>query len=482
MNNLHSLLRKRQGEAVPEVDAALSTMNLADTTFILLCTFLVFIITPGIGMFYGGMLRRKNILTILFQTYAITAVITIQWYLMGYSLATSPTGGVFYGNFRYGALQNMNEEPMLQGDGTIPEMLYWAFSCFFPVCTVQIFVGAIAERGRLLPSLVVGFIWVTIVYCPLAYWSWGGDGWLAELGSLDFAGGGPVHIASGVAALSYSLFIGKRKDLVDIDGKKKLPKFRPKDPFMVFLGATLIWFGWLAFNSGTLIAVNVRTAYILTNTHLAACVGVTVWITLDRVLTGRFSIVGACEGAIAGLVAITPSCGYVEPWAAFICAAITAAVCRLSHNFNNWVGIDDTIEAFNLHGLGGIVGGILLAFFASPRVSSLDGSDPIDGGWVAHHWIQLGYQLADICSVTAWSFVLTYVICFCVNFIPGLHLRVSPEEEEAGMDLLEIHEIGGVYDEEPGFPQIYGQDSGTGTAVGGSIANSATGVDSAQKV
>ena len=461
MSSLHHMaanLLKRQGQAASLEDLT-ATMNGSDTTFILLCTFCVFIITPGIGMFYGGMLRGKNILTILFQTYLVTAVISIQWYLFGYSLATSPTGGVFYGNFRHAALQNLDQH-MLHEEGTIPEVLYWAFSAFFPVCTVQIFVGAIAERGRLLPSIVVGFVWVTIVYCPLAYWAWGGNGWLINLGSLDFAGGGPVHIASGVASLSYSLFIGKRKDLIDHDGsKKRLPKFRPQDPFMVFLGATLIWFGWLAFNSGTLIAVNVRTAYILTNTHLAACVGVCVWVTLDRVLTGRFSIVGACEGAIAGLVAITPSCGYVEPWAAIICAAVTASVCRLSHNFNNLVGIDDTIEAFNLHGLGGIVGGIMLAFFASPRISSLDGSDPIAGGWVAHHWVQLGYQLADICSMVLWSFCITYAICFVVNYIPGLHLRVTQEEEEAGMDLLEIHEIGGKYDEEPSPSTIFGHSS-----------------------
>lgn len=452
-------LFKRQGEALTTLEQSTATMNYSDSTFILICTFLVFIITPGIGMFYGGMLRRKNILTILFQTYLCTATITLQWYLFGYSLATSTTGGVFYGNFRLAALQNMTEEPMLQGDGTIPEMLYWCFSVFFPICTCQIFIGAIAERGRLLPSMVVAFIWATIVYCPLAYWSWGGGGWLAELGSLDFAGGGPVHIASGVASLSYSLFIGKRKDLVPHPAKnrKRLPKFRPRDPFMVFLGATLIYFGWLAFNSGTLIAVNVRTAYILGNTHIAASAGILTWCTIDRVLTGRFSIVGACEGAIAGLVAITPSCGYVEPWAAIVCSVVTAAICRLSHNFNDWVGIDDTIEAFNLHGLGGMVGSIMLAFFASPHISSLDGSEPIDGGWVAHHWVQLGYQLADICANSAWSFVVTYLICFCVNYIPGLHLRLSAEEEEKGTDLIEIHEIGGEWDEEPelGMESMY---------------------------
>lgn len=430
-----------------------ATINYVDTCFILVCTFGVFLITPGIGMFYGGMLRRKNILAILFQSYAITALITIQWYLFGYSLATSPTGGSFYGNFRLGALQNFNGQ-MLSGSGTIPEILYFIFSAFFPVCTIQIFVGAIAERGRLLPSLVVGFIWTTVVYCPLAYWVWNKNGWLANMGSLDFAGGGPVHIASGVASLSYSLFIGKRSNAP----KRGAAKYRPQNPTMVFIGATLIWFGWFAFNCGTGLAVNLRTAYILTNTHLAASSGCATWIVLDLIFTGRFSISGACEGAIAGLVAITPSCAYVAPWAGFVSGMITAAVCRLSHKVTHYLDIDDTIEAFNLHGIGGIVGGILLGFFASPRIAALDGATEISGGWVAHHWIQLGYQLADICTISLWSFVITYIICFGVNYIPGLHLRLKPEEEQAGCDIMEIYEIGGAYDEEPeSSATIFGQ-------------------------
>lgn len=446
----------------------IATINYVDTCFILLCTFGVFIITPGIGMFYGGMLRRKNILAILFQSYAITAVISIQWYLIGYSLAVSPTGGSFYGNFRLGALQNFDGQ-MLTGSGTIPEILYFIFSAFFPVCTVQIFVGAIAERGRLLPSLVVGFIWTTVVYCPIAYWVWSGNGWLNKLGSLDFAGGGPVHIASGIASLSYSLFIGKRSN----SPKKGNAKYRPQNPSTVFIGATLIWFGWFAFNSGTGLAVNLRTAYIVANTHIAACSACATWIALDRIFTGRFSITGACEGAIAGLVAITPSCAYVAPWAAFVSGAITAAVCRLSHKVTHYLNVDDTIEAFNLHAIGGIVGGILLGFFASPRVAALDGATEIDGGWVAHHWIQLGHQLADICAISLWSFVLTYIICFCVNYIPGLHLRLTPEEELAGCDMMEIYEVGGAYDEEPETSApIFGQ----------SFAGNASPADLSEKV
>lgn len=440
----------------------IATINYVDTCFILLCTFGVFIITPGIGMFYGGMLRRKNVLSILFQSYIITAIITIQWYLYGYSLAVSPTGGSFIGNFRLGALQHFNGQ-MFGGAGTIPEMLYFAFSAFFPICTVQIFVGAIAERGRLLPSIVIGVIWTTIVYCPMAYWVWSANGWLYNLGSLDFAGGGPVHIASGVASLAYSLFIGKRKHSPEKGG----PKYRPKDPFMVFVGATLIWFGWFSFNSGTGLAVNLRTTYIVANTHIAACAACATWVALDRIMLGRFSVTGACEGVIAGLVAITPACAYVAPWAAFVSAVVTSAVCRLSHKLTNHLNVDDTIEAFNLHGVGGIVGGIMLGFFASPNVAALDGVTVIEGGWIVHNYRQLGLQLADICSISLWSFVLTYLICFGVNYIPGLQLRIADNEEDAGLDILEIHEAGGAYDLEPEASVLYGQTGPNSTAISG---------------
>lgn len=437
----------------------MAQMNYVDTCFVLICTFCVFIITPGIGMFYGGMLRRKNIVSILFQSYIITAIISIQWYLFGYSLAVA-TGGKILGTFRLGALQGFNGR-MFGGTGTIPEMLYFCFSLFFPICTVQIFVGAIAERGRLLPSIVIGFIWTTVVYCPQAYWVWNANGWLYTLGALDFAGGGPVHISSGMASLAYSLYIGKRADCP----AKGNVKFRPKDPILVMIGATLIWFGWFAFNSGTGLAVNMRTAYIVANTQIAASVGCATWVMLDKLLTGRFSICGACEGVIAGLVCITPSCAYISPWAAFISAAITAAVCRLSTGLTHYLNIDDTIEAFNLHGVGGIVGAILLGLFASPNVAGLDDVTVIDGGWVAHNYRQLGLQLAGAVSIAAWSFSFTYIICFLVNYIPGLRLRVTNEEEAAGMDMLEIFEIGGAFDEESEMPAYYGQAVAESTAI-----------------
>lgn len=443
------VLVKRQAS---DLENATASINFSDTTFVLICTFGVFLISPGISMFYGGMLRKKNILAILFQSYAVTAVVTIQWYLFGYSLALSSSSSKLLGNLKLGALQNFNGN-MLGGEGTIPEILYFTFSGFFPICTVQIFIGAIAERGRLLPSIIIAFVWTTVVYCPFAYWVWNSNGWLYQFGSLDYAGGGPVHIASGVASLSYSLFIGKRSN----SPKRGNLRYRPHDTFMTFLGATFVWFGWFAFNTGTGISVNIRTAYVLANTHLSSCAAALTWLVLDRLMIGRFSVTGACEGAIAGLVAVTPSCGYVAPWAAVVSAIITATVCRMCHRLTHYMNIDDTIEAFNLHGVGGIMGGLLLGFFASPRIAGLDGVTEIQGGWVAHHWRQLGLQLTDICCICTWSFVFTYIICFIVNYIPGCHLRLTADEEASGCDINEIYEIGGVYDEEQKVEmQIFG--------------------------
>ena len=215
-----------------------STFSTSDMGYVLFCTVGVMILTPAIGMFYGGTLKRKNIIQILFQSYMVTALITVQWFLFGYSLAVSPSASHVLGNFSWGALTHIGVGPYVEG-GTIPSIIYFTFSAFFPIATVQIFVGAIAERSRLLPSLVVGFIWCTVVYCPLAYSTWCAKGFLYNLGALDFAGGGPVHIASGGASLAYSFFIGKRKDWLDPKTKKE---YEPQNTVITFIGVSIIWF------------------------------------------------------------------------------------------------------------------------------------------------------------------------------------------------------------------------------------------------
>ncbi len=329
------LIRKAQIEERGfDITTQTKDMVGADMAYVLLSAVMIFIITPGIGLFYAGKVRRKSAIQLLFQSYMVTCIVTVQWYLIGYSLAcTQHSSSPLMGTLSMGAIGNIEAGPLSEG-GTVASLAYWVFSCFFPVATVQIFVGAIAERGKILPSMIMAFAWTTICYCPYAYWTWAPNGWLYDFGALDFAGGGPVHVASGVASLTYSFFLGRRKEW-----KKggKMPQYKGHSPVTTFIGVSFIWMTWLCFNSGTLLAVNARTALIMTNTQLAAAFACLTFTVIDKLITGRWSLYAACDGAIAGLVAITPSCGFVAPWGAVCSAIVTAAVCRLTYGFNEWV-------------------------------------------------------------------------------------------------------------------------------------------------
>lgn len=440
----HTLLSKRD-----TLEEQTSTLVPVDMAYILFCSFGVFLITPAIGLFYGGTLKRKNMVQILFQTYMVTSVIVIVWYLIGYSLAVSPTStSKLLGDFNNAALYDDQAKPLIEG-GNLPSVVNFCFNVFFPVATVQIFLGSIGERGRFLPSIVVGAVWVIVCYCPLAYWVWGLNGWLYNLGALDFAGGGPVHIASGVASLCYSWYLGPRGQRGKRTGT--IPEFRGHSSVSTFIGVTLIWAAWFCFNSGTLLSVNVRTGYIFLNTILASSFACLTYATVDRLITGKYSLQAACEGTIVGLVNITPSCGFYWPWAAAVTSIINAAACRLIGRFNFWTGIDDYSVSGVVHGFGGIIGGTLTGIFATKTVAGYDGITAIDGGWINGNYRQLGLQIASWTSIVAWTTVFTLIILFVVDKIPGLHLRASEEGEDMGMDLYEmaetVDEFGNDYEE-----------------------------------
>ncbi|OWB58332.1 hypothetical protein B5S28_g4353 [[Candida] boidinii] len=434
MSSVFDTFHRRDLSTLAEDTASYSQ---ADMAWVLVCSVFVMILTPaGIGLFYGGALKRKNVVQILFQSYMVTAAVTVWWYLFGYSLAVSPSSSKVMGNFSFGALQNIDALPFTD---TIPQILYFVFSIFFPVATIQIFLGAVAERGRVLPSIIVGLIWGTVCYCPFAYSTWSANGWLYQLGDLDFAGGGPVHIASGVSSLAYSLFLGPRKEWKD---PRTNQDYRPSNPGLVFLGVTIIWGTWLCFNSGTMLSVSVRTCYIMANTQIAASSAALTFAIVDYFISGtkKWSVIKACEGAIVGLVNITPSCGYISPYYALITSVFDAIICRLLYDCAEWMGIDDTTHSFVVHGVGGIIGSICTGVFASPYIAGLDGATVIDGGWIFHNWVQMGYQFAAFTVITVWSFVGTYAICFIVDKIPGLKLRASEEAEIMGMDLYELQD------------------------------------------
>ncbi|POS75167.1 hypothetical protein DHEL01_v206430 [Diaporthe helianthi] len=398
-------------------------------TYLIFCAFIVWLIIPGIGLLYGGLAHRKSALALLFQSLMVAAVTTFQWMFWGFSLAYSRTAGPFIGDLANFGLRNVVAAPSI-GNPTIPDIAFCLYQLLFCACTVQIVVGGAFERGRIIPSLVFGFFWATIVYCPIACWTWNPNGWLYKLPSLDFAGGGPVHIASGWAALAYALALGKRKTHADDKSHGK-----PHNTTLVFIGTVFIWFGWFGFNGGSALNASIRAMYAAFNTNTAASTGAIGWVTVDYIRhKRRFSVVGACEGAIAGLVGITPAAGYVSVWLAAVIGFLTAVICALMSDVNVWLRIDEGMDVFKLHGIGGMCGSFFTGIFATSSVSALDGATLAPGG-IDGNGIQVGKQFAEICAISAYSFVVSFALLMIMKYIPGLHLRVSDEAEERGLDL-----------------------------------------------
>ncbi|KAG9242856.1 methylammonium permease 3 [Calycina marina] len=395
--------------------------------YIILCGFIVWLIIPGIGLLYGGLARRKSAVALLFQSFMVLAVTTFQWMFWGYSLAYSRSAGPFIGDLANIGLKNVMAAPS-PGSAFLPEIVFCLYQLLFCACTVQIVIGGSFERGRIIPSLIFGFCWATVVYCPIACWTWNANGWLYNLPSLDFAGGGPVHQASGWSALAYAFVLGKRKKHDD------KTRHRPHNTTLVFLGTCFIWFGWFGFNGGSALNATVRAMLAAFNTNTAACTGMIGWVMVDYIKYRKFSVIGACEGAIAGLVGITPAAGYVSVWLAAVIGFLTAVACALCQNLNEWLHIDDGMEVFKLHGVGGIVGSFLTGIFATSSISMLDGSTAAPGG-IDGNGIQVAKQLAEITSIAVYSFLVSTILLYIINFIPGLHLRISDEAEEHGLDL-----------------------------------------------
>ena len=284
------------------------------------------------------------------------------------------------------------------------------------------------------------FIWSTVVYDPIACWHWNPAGWAYKLGGLDFAGGTPVHISSGSAALAYSYVLGKRTG----HGTQAL-NFRPHNVTHIVIGTVFLWVGWFGFNAGSALSANLRAVMAAVVTNLAACVGGVTWCLVDYRLERKWSTVGFCSGVVAGLVAITPGSGFVPPWAAVVFGIVAGVGCNFATQLKYWIGADDALDIFAVHGIGGLLGNIMTGFFAADYIAHLDGYTVIPGGWLNGHYVQMGYQLADSMAGMGWSFVLSFIILFGLKaigkVIPALRLRASPEEELAGIDDVEIGEF-----------------------------------------
>ncbi|KAI9321516.1 ammonium transporter AmtB-like domain-containing protein [Dichotomocladium elegans] len=412
--------------------------NAGDIGFILISMAFVWLMIPGIGYFYSGMAQSKNALSLIMCCLLSLVVVTVQWFIWGFSLTFSKTStSPFLGNMENAFLRNTLGDASI-GSAKLPDIVFAIYQCMFAALTPALAIGSAAERGRILPMIIFIFIWATVVYDPIAYWTWNPNGWSFKLGGLDFAGGTPVHISSGFASLAYAIILGKRRGHGSISNANQ---FKPHNMSNVVLGTAFLWFGWFGFNGGSALAANMRAGMACVVTNLAAATGAITWMAMDYRIQRKFSALGFCSGAVAGLVAITPASGFVGPAPSVAIGFIGAVFCNLAVRLKHYLNYDDAADVFAVHGVGGYVGSVLTGLFAESYIAGLDGATVINGGWMDHNWVQLGHQLADCTAGAAWSFCLTYIILFVMDRIPGLSLRVDPEVELQGLDAAEIGEV-----------------------------------------
>ncbi|EJT99169.1 ammonium transporter [Dacryopinax primogenitus] len=409
--------------------------NPGDLAWIIAATALVWIMIPGVGYFYSGLLRRKNALSMIYLSMMTLAVVSFQWFFWGYSLAFSETAGPYIGDLRHFGLMKVLDQPSV-GSSKIPAILFCVYQLMFAAITPILAIGAVAERSRLGPLIVFVFVWATIVYDPIACWTWNPNGWVFQLGGLDFAGGTPVHISSGTAGLAISIYLGKRRGY----GTERLA-YKPHNTTYVVLGTVFLWFGWFGFNGGSALAANLRAIQACIVTNLAASVAGLTWMCLDWRLERKWSAVGFCSGAIAGLVAITPASGFVGSPAAVLYGVLAGIGCNFATKLKFIFKYDDALDIYASHAIGGVIGNLLTGLFAQASVANFDGITIIPGGWLDHNYRQLGIQLADSVSGMAYSFVMTTIILWIMHFIPGLCLRTTEEAEIIGIDDAEMGEF-----------------------------------------
>lgn len=398
-------------------------MEAADIVFIIICTALVMLMTPGLALFYGGMVNRRNVLNTTMHSYTAVILISIQWVLIGYSLAFGQDHGSVIGGLNFLGLHGVGAEANADYAATIPQSLFMAFQLMFAIITPALISGAYAERMKYNVFIIFMLLWATLVYDPLAHWVWGAGGWLKKLGALDFAGGNVVHISSGVSGLVGALMLGRRKHRAD-EGPHHLP--------MTILGVGLLWFGWFGFNAGSALGVAgdggavAVNAFITTNTSAAAAaIG---WVIAERIMTGKIKVLGAVSGAVVGLVSITPGAGFVTPMAAIVIGLLGGLICFFAVSvLKVKLGYDDALDAFGCHGIGGIWGGIATGLFASKAVNPL-GNDGLFYGNAS----LLGIQVLSILATAAFAAVMTFAILKVISLFTSL--RVDKEDEKSGLD------------------------------------------------
>jgi len=398
----------------------------ADTAFILAAAGLVLLMTPGLALFYAGMVRSKNALGTIMQSLILISLISLEWVYIGYSMSFGPDVNGLIGDWSWFALRGVGTAPSDTYATTIPHTVFMIYQCMFAVITPALIAGAFAERVRFPAFVVFSLLWAVLVYNPVCHWIWGSGGWLAKLGVLDFAGGLVVHATCGMAALASVMVIGPRKGYGQTN-------FMPHNLPMTMLGTGLLWFGWFGFNGGSALAANEVAATAFVATHLAGMSGMAMWTVMEWIKLGKPTTLGAASGAIAGLATITPAAGFVGPNAAIIIGLIAGVVCYLAVNMKTRFKFDDSLDVVGIHGVGGITGTLLLGVFASKAVNPA-GVD----GLLAGNGAQLWAQLIGVGVVCAYAFVVSWVILKGVHVTMGL--RITEEAEHQGLDYTEHSE------------------------------------------
>ncbi len=400
-----------------------------DTAWVLVSAALVMFMTPGLALFYGGMVRAKNVLGMLMQNFFALGLISVLWAVVGYSLAFGGTGG-WIGNFDFFALRHAATEVAPGLELTIPPLAFMSYQMMFAVITPALITGAIADRMRFSAWVWFMGLWAILVYSPVAHWVFAPSGWLFKRGALDFAGGTVVHVNAGIAALAAILVLGKRR------GWPKHP-MPPHSLPLTLIGTGILWFGWFGFNAGSALGANGLAAQALLNTHLAAAAGMLGWLVLEKIRTGHATTLGAASGAVAGLVAITPCAGFVGGLEPIIIGAIVGGVCFLAVSMKFRFGYDDSLDVIGVHLVGGILGSVLLGLFADSAVNAAAPDGVFHGGG----WGLFGEQVLAVGATMVFSFVVTALICLVLKAVLPGGIRVPEEDEETGLDLTQHSEV-----------------------------------------
>ncbi|MFI5295898.1 MAG: ammonium transporter [Thermodesulfovibrionales bacterium] len=408
-----------------QVDTKIDT---GDTAFVLLSAALVMLMTPGLAMFYGGMARKKNVLGTIMHSFIAIAIVSMQWVLIGYSFSFGPDIKGIIGGLDWAFLRGVGTVPNPDYAPTVPHLAFMIYQAMFAMITPALISGAIAERIKFSAYLIFILLWTTLVYDPVAHWVWGTGGWMKGLGVLDFAGGIVVHATSGLSALAAALVIGKRKGYLH----EPMP---PHNLPMTVLGAGLLWFGWFGFNGGSALAAGALSTIAFVTTHIAAVSATLIWVIIEWLHRGKPTMFGAATGSIAGLATITPASGFVGPMSSLIIGLLAGAACYTALNLKGKLGYDDSLDAFGVHGVGGILGTICAGFFAQKLINSA-GADGLFFG-NAH---QLAVQGMAVAVAAFYSFTVTFIMLKLIEKTIGL--RLSDEEEVMGLDLTQHEESG----------------------------------------